>query len=648
MQSARTTQILDGLVKEGQISAESREAVLNVIARDGGRVEEVLLDMGVLDELTLLKHLAGRFKTRFVSTQKLAKADIDRVTLEKIPKKLAELGLVFPVLFDQRTGVLSVVTPDPDSPVVQQDVRLAAGVKDVKTFIGRPRAVQAAIAKAYNGDIYAFANLDRDSNQQFTTMLDVYERNLVTAESMAVSLAQETTGRERVIDSRDLENPEGATARARGGLAYESYLETLNVLVTLIENTRADLRGHSAHVARLMKKISERIGLPAVELHGMMIAGYVHDLGKMGNYHLTALNAAEYEAHRGAAAKQGTGPSRLLEAVQLPRDILAAVEGMYERFDGKGLPKGARGKEIPLGSRLLAIADTYADLTQNPRNPFRKKLKPVEACDVIGRYRGKIFDPNLVDLFRHTVLGEDIKARLLSDRHHAMIIDPDPEEATVLEVRMIEQGFEVTQVHASDQALKVLEQGEIDVVVAELDLKPFDGFALLSEARKQRWGEKLPWIVVSGRGGRADAQRSFELGAADFMAKPISADLLVAKVRQIMEREATRAGGGRGVAGSLTEMGIPDMVQVLWHGRKTGSFKIRAGGEKGEIHFVDGTIYNALWGTLRGEEAFYAMVKLTQGDFVLDPNFRAPQQVIEASPEALLLEGMRRLDEGLT
>ena len=52
-----------------------------------------------------------------------------------------------------------------------------------------------------------------------------------------------------------------------------------------------------------------------------------------------------------------------------------------------------------------------------------------------------------------------------------------------------------------------------------------------------------------------------------------------------------------------------------------------------------------MWGTLRGEEAFYAMIGLLEGTFALDPNFRADAQVIAASPEALLLEGMRRMDE---
>jgi CheY-like chemotaxis protein len=211
---------------------------------------------------------------------------------------------------------------------------------------------------------------------------------------------------------------------------------------------------------------------------------------------------------------------------------------------------------------------------------------------------------------------------------------------------MVEQGFEVLQAHTSDQALKLLRAGDIEIVLSELDLKPADGFALLTEARKQPWGEKVPWIIVTGRSGRQDAQQAFDLGAADFVTKPVSTDLLVAKVRQIIEREAATRGSPRGVSGSLTEMSLPDMVQVLWHGRKTGSLKIRSGKETGEIHFVSGAIYNAMWSNLRGAEAFYAMLGLAEGDFMLDPSLKEAQQVIRESPEALLLEGMRRLDEG--
>lgn len=625
------------------VTSEGMEAAINYQQRMGGRIEEALLEVNALDEAALLKFLASFHKTRFVSTEKLAKADIDRLTLDKVPKVIAERESFFPVLYNHDKNELAVVTPDPDNAAALHEIKLASGLKQVHAFVGRPASVKAAINKAYNGDIHAFAVLDRSAHEQFTSMLNVYERNLMSEESMAVSLADEG-GRERMLSSNDLAETKSKASAGATGFTSSSYLETLNVLVSLIENSRPDLRGHSAHVGRLTKKLCERIGLPEVETAAVMIAAYAHDLGKMSAYHLTALNVAEYEGHRAAAKKLYKAPLRLLEAVELPKTTEKALQSMYERFDGKGIPNGDSGKDIPLGARVLQIADTYADLTQNPRNPYRRSLRPVQACEVLGRYKGTVFDPNLVDLFKHTVTGEDLKARLLANRHITLVVDPDPEETTVLELRLVEQGFEVVVVRTTEQAFKRLEKGDIEVVVSELELKPQDGFALLSEVRKNDWGANLPWVFVTARTSRQDAQRAFELGAADFMTKPVAADLLVAKLKQVLEREA-KGRRNRGVSGTLTEMGLPDMVQVLWHGRKTGSLKIRARGESGEIHFVKGDIYNAMWGRMRGEEAFYGMLGLVEGDFVLDPNVVANARVISASPEALLLEGMRRLDE---
>jgi response regulator RpfG family c-di-GMP phosphodiesterase len=637
--------LLERMVTDGIISEEQREATLNHVQAFGDRFEEALIDNNAVTEAALLKYLAGIYQTRFVSTEKLAKADIDRNTLEKVPKKLAVAHGVFPVLFDAKSNALSIVTADPDNATALDEIKLVSGAREVRAFVARPRAVKAAVAKAYSGDIHAFANLDRAAHAQFTSMLDVYERNLVSDESMTVALAREDRPRERVIGEDELK---GGGDKVTRGQSEEGYIETLNVLVSLLENSRQDLRGHSAQVSRLIKKLAERIGLSGLQLSHLQIAAFLHDLGKAGAYHLTPLNVAEYEGHATQARKTLTSPARLMEAVGLAPDTRSAVEGMYERFDGQGFPHGAKGKDISLGARILAICDTYADLTQNPRNPFRKRLRPVEACEVLARYKGSIFDPNLVDLFKHTVTGEDLKARLLANRHRALIVDPDPEETTVLELRMVEQGFEVQQAHTAEQGLKHLQSGEFELVVSEIDLGgSTDGYALLTEARNQEWGKRLPWIFVTSRSASADARRAFELGAADFMQKPVSADLLVAKIKQIMEREAAQGGGAsRGVSGSLTEMGLPDMVQVLWHGRKSGSLKIRSGQSHGEIHFVKGLIVNALWMNQRGEEAFYAMLKLDSGTFALDPNFEAGSQVIQASPEALLLEGMRRMDEG--
>lgn len=637
--------MLDKLVDAGLIKAEQREAAINVSHSLGERLEEALIDSSAVDETQLLKFIASYYKTRFVSTEKLSKAGIDQSTLDKVPQKFAEQWTVFPVMFDPKASTLCVVTPDPEDQGMKQELQLVSGARSIQAFVGRPRAVKAAISRAYGGDIHAFATLDRSVHQQFSTMLDVYERNLVSEETMTHSLAAETVPRERLLSSEDLATHRiGNDFIVQRGVNTKSYLETLNVLVTLSENARADLRGHSAQVARLILKMAERIGIPELERDTFAIGAYIHDLGKAGAFHLTALNVAEYEGHRLTAQKQLNAPARLLEAVRLPRVVESGVQAMYERVDGKGIPEGLKGKDIPLLARTLAIVDTYADLTQNPRNPFRQALPAAKACEVLKRYSEAIFDPNLVDLFKILVTGDELKAQLLANRHRILIVDTDPEETTVLELSLMEQGFEVRLARTAEQALKILATGDIALAISELELEQGDGFSLLAEVRKQPWGKKLPWIIATKRSARGDAQRAFEMSVADYVTKPVSLELFAAKVKQILERQAVTTGA-RGVSGALSEMGLPEIVQILHHGRKTGRLKVQSGTEKGEIHFVGGQIFNALWANLRGEEAFYAMLRLFEGEFALDPTFEAPQQVIRENPESLLLEGMRRLDE---
>src|SRR4029079_1127878 len=136
------------------------------------------------------------------------------------------------------------------------------------------------------------------------------------------------------------------------------------------------------------------------------------------------------------------------------------------------------------------------------------------------------------------------------------------------------------------------------------------------------------------------AQRAFDLGALDFVAKPVQTDVLVAKLKAMLDQWST-GRSHKGVSGSLRGMGLPDIVQVLFHGRKTGKLNIRSGGRAGEIHFLEGNIANALVGDVAGTEAFYALLKFEEGDFALDPGFTPAKRIIQDSSEALLLEGMR-------
>ena len=436
--------------------------------------------------------------------------------------------------------------------------------------------------------------------------------------------------------------PIPAPATVASSIAMHDFIETLNVVVALLEQDRGELRGHSMMVVRIARRMCERLGLTPEETDAIVIASYLHDLGKVSQFHLTALNVAQYENHRAQAKKSYLTPTRLFEAVRLPDKVTTILAHLYERLDGQGFPDRLSAKEIPLGSRVLAVAETYADLTGQAANAYRRKLTPEEAFEVLNKHRGKLFDATLLDVLKLVVLGGDLRAKLLADRRRALLVDPDAEESTVLELRLVEHGFDVVIARTSADAENEL-VNDIDIVISEIELKPLDGFALLQKVRAA--GNEVPFVFLSQRDESEIAKRSFELGAGDFITKPASPDVVALKVNRVLEGGAARKRKPGGVSGSLTEMALPDMVQILFHGRKSGLLVIHSEGKRGEIHFSDGQIFDATFGDSVREEAFYEMIRLRAGDFELDPNFRAGERKIALAPESLLLEGMRRLDE---
>src|SRR5215472_8123392 len=109
---AANKRIAEFLRQEGLLSAEQASAALAYAEQEDERIEEAVLLLGQVTESDLLKTLAAHHKTRFVSTEKLSQASVDRPTLAMIPKQVAEMLGIFPVMFDAQTSTLSVVTAD--------------------------------------------------------------------------------------------------------------------------------------------------------------------------------------------------------------------------------------------------------------------------------------------------------------------------------------------------------------------------------------------------------------------------------------------------------------------------------------------------------------------------------------------------------
>jgi response regulator RpfG family c-di-GMP phosphodiesterase len=337
-------------------------------------------------------------------------------------------------------------------------------------------------------------------------------------------------------------------------------------------------------------------------------------------------------------------PLRLLESVRFPETTTRAMAEMYEQWNGGGFPDKLSGKDISLGARILSAADTYADLTRNPRNPFRKILTAEEALAVFTRYREKIFDPHVVDVMAR-ILGHAKAESALGARQRILLIEGSAEEATILDLHLTDQGFDVHIARNLAAAREAFVAHEFELVVSDVTLADGDGIAFLTEARATSWGAQMNWVFYATNLTQQQAQKAFSLNALDVVTKPIAAGLLVAKLRVLLEQRAKKRTAG--FSGSLSEMALPEIVQAVMQGRKSGKLVVERGTERGEVHFLEGWVADATVGGMRGENAFYMLLTFATGDFSLDPTFLPPARIIQESPEMLLLEGMRRIDENM-
>ncbi|MFK7985661.1 MAG: HD domain-containing phosphohydrolase [Sandaracinaceae bacterium] len=663
----RGAQVLSWLREEGRVNDLALDEIRSFAERMGCRIEDAVVETGTLPEAELLKLLAARYGTRFVSTDRLARATVEPDALSRIPHEIARRLSVFPILIDRRTLALSIVVAAPSEDDVEKQVQVLSRVREVRSYVALPGAIDAAIRKHYEGDPRGFAQIKK---RYEVDQLDAPSSGPAEDENPFNGLmtgapvrrpARPTPPPRPPSPPVPPPRPEPRGTKPLDGtipaqfaisaipdapISREAYVETLGVFVTLLERDRDELRGHSVRVAQTCRRVAERVGMSPDDTHALIVAAHLHDVAKgSGAYHLTPLNVARYEGHRTQARRSYLAPVKLFAGAGLSETATAILTHLYERWDGQGFPDRLKGKDIPYGARVLALAETYADLIGNSNNPYRRTLSTSQALSVLRDLGGQLFDPTLAEVLVNLAIGAQ-SDDTVGSRRKALVVDPDPEETTVLELRLLEHGFAVDVARDFSNAMDRL-SAKPELVLTEVDLGSGpDGFELAKRIQALE-GDPPALIFLTSRSDRDAVSRGFDLGAADYLVKPANPELVATKARQAIEGADRKRG--RGVSGSLREMSLPDVVQILANGRRGGRLQITCGGNRGEIHFANGQIHDAKMGDLNGENAFYAMLRLEDGSFSLDPSFTTEgDRVIQMSPEGLLLEGMRRLDEGIT
>ncbi len=266
----------------------------------------------------------------------------------------------------------------------------------------------ASITAAINrGEIYRYVTKPWDDPEMLMTVRDALSCKQLEAENARLQALTSHQNDELRSLNAELETrvAQRTTQLSDAAVSLQAaheelkrgFLTVVRVLAGLIELRAGRIAGHSRRVADHAKAIGTALGLQDHDLQDLLLAALLHDIGMLGlpdsvlatpAFALTGRDRAEYRRH------PVSGQMALMEIAQL-RGPAVLVRHHHERFDGKGFPDGLAGDEIPLGARILAVADDLDAFQAGLL--ISRRIGAEEAVRLLREGRGTRYDPVVVD-----------------------------------------------------------------------------------------------------------------------------------------------------------------------------------------------------------------------------------------------------------
>lgn len=187
------------------------------------------------------------------------------------------------------------------------------------------------------------------------------------------------------------------------------YLELVKTLAEAIETKDSYTRGHCERVTEVSLKIAKTMGLPIQQIRDILLAGLLHDVGKIGIPEDILSKTGPLDPEERALIQEHPDLGlNIIKHVGFLGEAKAIIAQHHERYDGTGYPQGLKGEAIHLGARILAVADSFDAMAAE--RPFRRPLSKGMILEEIRLQAGFQFDPQVVDIFL-TLLAEEGKER---------------------------------------------------------------------------------------------------------------------------------------------------------------------------------------------------------------------------------------------
>ena len=312
-----------------------------------------------------------------------------------------------------------------------------------------------------------------------------------------------------------------------------------NIILTLtnaLANKDPRSRGHVERVAAYSARLCDKLGMSREERDIVVKGALLHDVGMIGvpdallsKQELTTEERALVAAHTRVGAS-------ILGPMKSFRPFLPIVRWHHERKDGHGYPDGLAGHAIPLEAQIVSIADRYDEIRHNDGVPQAAAVARLQNEAIDGA-----FDLELTSFFT-AALDEETPVPATT-RHmrpkevppaRVLCIDDSPVNRDLVAGSLKAAGFHVSFAENGAQAVEIIGNEGIDVVLLDLLMPAQDGAETLRLLRADPRHEFLPAIVLTPQRGGPMRPQAIVAGADDFIAYPLNRLELITRIRSLL------------------------------------------------------------------------------------------------------------------
>jgi len=208
----------------------------------------------------------------------------------------------------------------------------------------------------------------------------------------------------------------------------------------------------------------------------------------------------------------------------------------------------------------------------------------------------------------------------------------------------------VTSANDGADALLKAADDPPDLLVTDYRMPGMDGRQLAESLKRRPRTAGVSVILLATKADISEKLSTADHAIDEFLEKPFFLKEATQRIKRVidkiaLEKMAKAAASGGVLRGSLLQMNVIDLVQSLEMGRKSCALTLTRQDDRCELYFAEGQVTHAVYGSLTGDQAVFAVLRWTEGSFEIDFEFKSTRQTTTLNTQGLLMEGLRLLDE---